>query len=137
MPSRDVEYWSGYEGKHTHVIKTEDAVRAILCRHKNDLDRIDRLEEENKKLKDEVWKDEELQDMKTRLDKMQADYNRGFPIDEYEWEAIKKWCKEHEEKVHNGRHMSYSYHFVPTPLGDSGIIKCAACNKEFEFKKIG
>ena len=146
MPSRDIEYYTCYEGKHTRVYKIEDAVRAILCRDRDNLNKIERLEEENKKLKDEVWKDEELQKMKTELEEMRADYNRGFPITESEQKKIDAWKEKHEEEVHGvrndmpsykrGRGGSYSYHFYPTSIGTSGVIKCS-CGAEFEFCEIG
>lgn len=142
------EYSTYYEGKYTHVYELDDCVRAILCRNKNNEDKIKRLEEENKKLKEEVWKDEELSNMKERLEKMRKDYYRGFPITESEEKAIKEWQKKHEEEVHGlttdkmklkaqgvcgGR---YSYHFVPTSIGTSGVIRCS-CGAEFEFQEIG
>lgn len=149
MPSRDIEYYTGYEGKHTRVYKTEDAVRAILCRDRDNLNKIELLEEENKKLKDEVWKDEELQKMKTELEELRADYHRGFPITEAEQEAIRAWCDKHDEEVHglNTDHKKlkaggsiggrYSYHFVPTSIGTSGVVRCGKCGAEFEFCELG
>ena len=149
MPSRDSRYSAYYEGIWTDVIKTEDAVRAILCIHKNDLDRIEYLEKENKELKAEAWKDEELQKMKTELAQMRADYHRGFPITEAEQKAIEAWCDKHDEEVHglNNDHKKlkaggaiggrYSYHFVPTSIGTSGVVRCGKCGAEFEFCELG
>lgn len=109
---------------------------------------ISYLEEENKKLKDEAYKDEELQSMKEQLEKMKKDYWRGFPISEEEDKSIKEWQKKHETEVHGlitemqkmksygvsgGR---YSYHFVPTALGTSGVVRCS-CGAEFKFQEIG
>lgn len=110
--------------------------------------RVKSLEEENMVLKEEHYKDEELRKMKERLEKMQQDYFRGFPISEKEQESIRMWCKEHEEKKHGlktsrqrmkaagvsgGR---YTYEFIPTSLGVSGSIKCD-CGESFEFQEIG
>ena len=140
------EYSTYYDGKYTHVYPLEECVRAILCRNKLDEDRIKYLEAENKKLKDEVWKDEELHKMKTELERMRKDYYRGFAITEYEENKIKEWKKKHEEEVHGVRYDvpsykmrsggSYSYHFVPTSIGCSGVIRCS-CGAEFEFCEIG
>lgn len=109
---------------------------------------IRRLREENKKLKDETYKDTELQEMKKTFDKLFADYSRSFPISEEEWESIGAWMRSHEEEVHNiktdeqrmraqgcsgGR---YSYIFTPTGLGISGVVRCS-CGAEFEFQEIG
>lgn len=106
------------------------------------------LRKENEKLKEENYKDEELQSMNNQLEIMKKDYWRGFPISEGEDKAIKEWQKKHEEEVHGlvtdkmrlkaqgvsgGR---YSYHFVPTAIGTSGVVRCT-CGAEFEFQEIG
>ena len=142
------EYWTGYNGEYTHVYKLDDCIRAILCRNKDNEDRIKQLEEEIKKLKEENWKDEELQAMKEEMKLMKAEYYRGFPISESEEKAINEWQRKHEEEVHGlktnkdrlraggcigGR---YSYHFYPTSIGTSGVVKCS-CGAEFEFRELG
>ena len=144
----EYEYSTHYNGKFTTVYTTEDAIRAILCRNEHNLNRIERLEAENKKLKDEAWKDEKLQEMKKQLKRMQEDYYRGFPISEQDMASIKKWKRKHDAEAHGlttdilrlkaggvsgGR---YSYHFIPTSLGTSGVIRCG-CGAEFEFQEIG
>lgn len=53
--------------------------------------RIKYLGEENKKLKDEHYKDSEMQRMKTELEKAKDDLHRGFPISKEEEEKIKEW----------------------------------------------
>lgn len=139
-------YSTYYNGVYTDVLPVEDCVRAILCRNEDNENIIKRLEEENKKLKDDVWKDEELQKMKIELERMRSDYHRGFPITEDEQERINAWKKKHEEEVHGVRNDvpsykrgtggSYSYHFYPTSIGTSGVIRCS-CGAEFEFQEIG
>ena len=71
-----------------------------------------------------------------------------FPISKDEENAIEEWKKKHDEDVHglttNNLRMKaegvsggrYSYHFVPTALGTSGVIKCS-CGAKFEFQEIG
>lgn len=110
--------------------------------------RIKFLERENKRLKDEAYKDSELQSMKMQFERMQAEYYRGFPISESEDTAIKEWMEMHDRKAHgltNGTLMMkaggciggrYSYHFTPTSIGTSGVIRCS-CGAEFEFQEIG
>ena len=53
--------------------------------------RIEYLEEENKKLKDEHYKDSEMQRMATELKEAKEDLYRGFPISEKEQEKIREW----------------------------------------------
>lgn len=142
------EYGTYFNGEYTHVYELEDCIRAIRCRNEDNEKRIKHLEEENRKLKAENHKDEEIQKMQSELDKMQKDYYRGFPISEKEAEAIESWKKKHEKEDHgltndNMRLKAqgvsggcYSYHFVPTALGTSGVVRCH-CGAEFEFQEIG
>ena len=142
---KDTTYYTHYKGEYMQVRPVEDCIKSILCRIESYEDTIERLKEENQKLKDEVWKDEELQDMKEQLDKMKSDYHRGFNITEEEDTAIKEWKKKHEEKVHGLTTPTvhgavgggYSYIFYPTAIGCSGVIRCDACGEEFEFCEIG
>ena len=146
---KDTAYYTHYKGEYIKVPPVEECVKSILCRIEAYEDTIEKLKEENRKLKDEVWKDEELQNMKEQLDKMKSDYNRGFNITEKEDAAIEEWKKKHEEEVHGlttpmariqaqgvsgGR---YSYIFYPTAIGCAGVVKCNACGEEFEFCEIG
>lgn len=146
---KDTTYYTHYKGEYIKVPPVEECVKSILSRVESYEDTIERLKEENKKLKDEVWKDEELQDMKEQLDKMKSDYHRGFNITEKEDAAIEEWKKRHEEEVHGlttpiarmkaqgasgGR---YVYHFYPTAIGCAGVVKCNACGEEFVFSHLG
>ena len=81
---KDTTYYTHYKGEFIEVLPIEKCVKSILSRVDSYEDTIERLKEENRKLKDEVWKDEELQNMKEQLDKMKSDYNRGFNITEKE-----------------------------------------------------
>lgn len=142
-------YYTHYKGEFIEVPPIEKCVNSILSRIESYEDTIKRLKEENRKLKDEVWKDEELQNMKEQLDKMKSDYNRGFNITEEEDTAIKEWKKKHEEEVHGltapttrmNAHGAvgggYSYIFYPTAIGCAGVVKCNACGEEFVFSHLG
>lgn len=146
---KDTTYYTHYKGEYIQVRPVEECVKSILSRIESYEDTIERLKEENRKLKDEVWKDEELQNMKEQLDKMKAKYYRGFPISKQEEIAIKEWKENHEEEVHglktslqrmNAQGASggrYSYIFYPTAIGCSGVVKCNSCGEEFEFCEIG
>lgn len=138
------EYSRYYDGKWTQVYDLDKCIRAIQCRNADNEKRIKYLEEENRKLKEEYNRDEEVQKMQERLDKMQKDCWRGFSITEAEEKAIEEWKKKHDEEVHGcttdrmrmkaedccgGR---YTYCFVPTALGTSGVIRCH-CGAEFKF----
>lgn len=125
----------------------DECLNSIKEMHHSSEIQIEALRNENRKLKDEHYKDTKMSDMKERLEKMQKEYYRGFPISEEEQEAIEDWKKKHDEEDHGytpemrmkaegccgGR---YKYVFVPTSLGVSGKIVCH-CGAEFEFQEIG
>ena len=142
---KDTAYYTHYKGEYIEVLPVEKCVKSILSRIESYEDTIERLKEENRKLKDEVWRDEELQNMKEQLDKMKSNYHRGFNITEEEDATIKEWKKKHEEEVHGlttpmahgAVGGGYSYIFYPTAIGCSGVIRCDACGEEFEFCEIG
>lgn len=99
---------------------------------------ISSLQEENKKLREEHYKNEELQQMKERVEKAEKDLYRGFPITEEEDKRLKEWINNHE-KEHSGGHGccggKYTYIFLPTSIGTIGTVKCS-CGKSFDFQEI-
>ena len=82
------------------VIREKDVNNAIKIIN-DEIDRnkriISNLREENAILKSEAYKNEELQKMKSELDEMRNNYNRGFPISEEEHAQIKSWMTEHNK----------------------------------------
>ena len=129
------------------VYELDKALEAIKVRNMNDQDRIRYLEEENKKLKDNFYKDEELSSMKNELNKMKSDYYRGFPISEDEENRINEWIENHEREVHGIKTYAdklashgccggtYKYEFIPTSIGTIGTLKCN-CGAEFTFQNM-
>lgn len=127
--------------------------------------------QENEQLKDLHWENELLKEMKADRDLMEANYHRGFPITEHQEKAIQEWEENHWTTQHNAPDNktrlakmgaiggSFYYNFVPTSIGTSGTICCAACmekarrnsgdnrdrmnelikeyDAEFEFQEIG
>jgi hypothetical protein len=146
MDSGKYMAYSDELGKMITVSGIDESLAAIKKRVKDYEKRIEYLEGENEKLKLDNYKDTELSEMQARLDKMKADYFRGFPITEEESNKIKNWISFHEREKHGfsedhpmkisisgGR---YSYHFLPTSLGVSGKIRCS-CGAELVFQDIG
>ena len=124
-------------GEHTEVYDLEKCLKAIRVRNEDNENYIKRLEEENKKLKEETWKDEELSEMKAQLEKMRADCYRGFSITESEHKKIQNWKMKHEKEKHNLTTIggNYTYYFTPTSIGIIGTIKCT-CGEKFTFCEI-
>ena len=97
-----MRYWTHNmkTGKMIHVYPIEECIEAIEQRYEDMKDSIERLQKENKKLKDEQYKDEELQKMKAKVESMQKSLNRGFSISEKEQEQINQWKEQHERDAH-------------------------------------
>ena len=110
--------------------------------------RIEYLEKQNQKLRDEKYKDNELLRMEAELKAMKEDYYRGFPISEEEQKSIREWMDKHDEEVHHARTLGdklklggccggrYTYKFTPTSIGTIGTVKCS-CGAEFIFREMG
>lgn len=95
-------------------------------------DTLYRLREENKRLKDDHYKDEELQLMKNKLEEFQEDLARGFPIWECDQIKIDKWVEEHKKKC---PYCYFQYIFTPTEIVDFGEIKCCRCGDIYTFQE--
>ena len=109
--------------------------------------RIKYLEEENKKLKDEAFKDEELKRMQEKLKRTSDALMNSFQISKKEWDKIHEWKKQHEADVH-GLHTlkerisahgaaggGYSYEFYPTGIVTFGSVVCDRCGAKFQFQE--
>ena len=102
--------------------------------------RIEHLEKENKKLKSDAYKDEELAKMKSEYDRMKEDYFLGFPISKEQREKIKEWQGKIIDKYPTGKTAiggRFKYIFYPTSIGTSGEIKDNISGEVFEFQKLG
>lgn len=109
--------------------------------------RIQYLEKENKKLKDEHYKNSEMQRMKAELKEAKEDLYRGFPISEKEDKRIKEWQDKHDAEVHGLKTLKervhaggccggrYTYQFVPTSIGTIGEVICS-CGEKFTFQVL-
>ena len=97
---------------------------------------ITRLREENKRLRDEAYKDSELQMMKRKMQAMQEELNRGFPITEDENTKIREWIEKHLTKRHklivNGR---FKYEFQDFAEVSVGSVVCTECGESFTFRQ--
>lgn len=122
-----------------------DTIRT--ANEKKDAD-LERLREENRKLRKEYSKDAEIQKLKEEIDTLKKDMRRGFPITEEQMKKVKEWMTKHEES-HGWKTLEdrlaakgacgglYEYRFLGTSLGVSGVVRCTCCGAEFEFQEIG
>lgn len=141
----DIKYIKkGDNGKLMEIYPIKDICKMLENKFSDLSKRVDYYQEEYQKLKDEKWKDSELQKMKEELIKVKQDAARGFLISEDESEAINDWIKDHEKKKHprpkdafpRGGAIGgcYTYEFVPTSVGIFGSIKCT-CGDSFTFQE--
>lgn len=147
-------YWKMVNGTLRQVHDFDDALESIRIVYQSKVDAVSRLSEENKRLRDEAYKDNELSamekellDTKKRFQEQMEDYNRGFPISAEENEKIEVWKKQHLAEAHGVKTSeerlafggaiggTFKYKFVPTSLGVIGSVKCS-CGAEFTFQEI-
>lgn len=119
----------------------------ILDNYESNEETIKYLREENKRIKDEKYKDSELTFMKRELEGVKGDLYRGFPISIKEKKAIEEWRLKHEAEAHGRKTLeqrlsahgaiggSYTYIFTPTSIGVVGEFKCS-CGESFTFQDI-
>ena len=136
--------WVKGEGNFIEV-KNIDEVCTKFCENikvlfKHAKEMAESAQEETNALREEKWKDEELQKMKEERDKAIADMRRGFDITEEESKAIHEWKTNHNEYFHNGRMRggaiggNYTYHFTPTSIGVIGSICCTSCKNMAHYE---
>ena len=128
-----MEYTKWEDGKVKHVLDFDKCIESLKERNADQNVRIKILEADNKHLKSEHYKDDELRNLQHKYDELKKDAHRGFPITEKEEKRINEWKYKHEMQEHPT--ASYSYIFTPTALGLVGVIKCS-CGAEFDFRKF-
>ena len=95
---------------------------------------VESLKKENAELKSEHYKDEQLSNMKDKLNKMEKDYYRGFPISEEEEEQINKFQDKYR-KYYGAIGGAFTYKFTPTSIGVIGEV-IAPNNESLVFKDL-
>ena len=123
-----------------HLVNKENQTPYIIKNVEDGLkkrdEEITRLREENKRLRDEAYKDSELQMMKRKMQAMQEELNRGFPITEDENTKIREWIEKHLTKRHklivNGR---FKYEFQDFAEVSVGSVVCTECGESFTFRQ--
>lgn len=117
--------------------KFDEAIDVVQMLFETANEEIDNLRSELAALKEEKWRDEELQKMQSELKDARSDMSRGFPITKDELEQINKWKKLHDTAIHNnpdGYHGTfgggYTYEFYPTGIGTFGSCYCNTCRNQ-------
>lgn len=95
---------------------------------------VESLKKENAELKSEHYKDEQLSNMKDKLNRMKKDYYRGFPISEEEEAQINKFQDKYR-KYYGAIGGAFTYKFTPTSIGVIGEV-IAPNSESFVFKDL-
>ena len=102
---------------------------------------IESLKKENKFLREQYDKDEEISELKTEISSMKQQMNNAFVLNEKETKVIANWIENHNKEFHNSKlHYTgiggtFSYTFTPTSLGTIGEITCI-CGQTFCFRSL-
>lgn len=146
MDLDDIKYGTTVDGEYMEVESVDTCMKMLRCRFGDQKKTIKSLKNQVRELTDSQYKDKEFQKIKTELEEMQREYNRGFPITDKEWEAIEAWKEKHDREVHGliecneriggaigGR---YTFEFIPCTIGTIGTIKCGDCGEKFIFREL-
>jgi len=154
-PRSDTMSWfyTSVDGEFTKLADMDTACEEFIKNVKYHYEKCkatnDRLKKENVELRDEHYKDKELQKWRDAAHQAQDDLHRGFPISEKEWEAVKTWMEQHDREAHSldsdddstfvkrGGAIggNYKYEFIPTSIGVIGTVYCS-CGASFQFQEI-
>ena len=136
------KYSSYLNGKYHDFQGLYNSLEEIKKLVEETLEYAESVEEKNKELLDEHWKDKQLAEMKEKYSQMEKSFYRGFPISEDQQKAINNWEDQHWTNRHGApdnrsRLMksgaiggSFEYRFTPTSIGTVGSVCCQSCKQK-------
>lgn len=105
-------------------------LQAVIGRLREKDKQIEQLQKENNRLRDEHYKDEELKKLQEKIDHLEGDCVRGFPITEKEQEKIDKIRVEHKKTCPL---CKFDFVFECCGIVNFGSLKCRICGEEIKF----
>lgn len=130
------------DGKLMEVPSIDEICDAIKIRVRQAEEREESAVKAMEELREEKWKDNQLQQMKNELEMLRKDYYRGFPISEQGQNNINNWQDNHWITQHNAPNLetrlnlmgaiggSFKYEFIPTSIGIIGRCICSSCKNK-------
>lgn len=118
------------------------AIDYKLRESKNRHEIIASLEKQIKEMRDELYKDKELRDLRNENNGLKKELKNSFPITDEEQKKIDEWMDEwFKTKREGNRYMGaigggFTYSFMPTGIGILGKV-IAPDGKELVFREIG
>lgn len=100
-----------------------------------------RLRAENEQLKNEHYKDAEIQRLVAENEAMKKRVSGCFELSDSERKEIYAWQSRHISQRHHGRKNAgaiggrFKYIFTPTSIGEIGEIECS-CGDSFCFREL-
>lgn len=90
---------------------------------------------ELERVRDEKWRDKELQKLACENDNLRNKLTHSFSISEQDNQLIQNWIMNHNTHPLKGGVSggTFSYIFTPTSIGTFGTIRCNLCGKEYTF----
>ena len=126
-----------YNGVKVVPVYSSEEIIDIISSKLNDMQlRIDRLTEENKKLKEDIWEKEEVAKLKAENERLRKESYNGFPISDDELKLINDFIKKHNNPPMKINSCSYTYKFTPTSLGTIGTISYMNGLDELTFREL-
>lgn len=144
LSETELRYSLYQDGQLIEVFPLKECFQSIEQHIKRVEDRNLTLAAMNESLKNEHYKDAEIQRLQNVIKVQKEEMDRGFPISEEDFSKIQEWIQKHDEEVHGAnyaehkyRHAgaiggSYTYEFTPTSIGTFGRVKCT-CGEHFDF----
>lgn len=113
----------------------ENILQALREKFSRQEKEIEQLRQVNTKLKNGIWKEEEVARLKHEYDRMKEEYYQGFPISKEEKAMIDEFMNQHKG-CYGAIGGGFTYQFLPTSIGVSGTI-IASNGDKLEFRELG
>lgn len=109
----------------------EKGIETIRNEYERQAAENNRLREELETLRDEKWRDEELERLTAERDALRSNCRDGFSLSRGEREKVSAWQEEHLNKYHPDRYFgaiggNFTYEFIPTSIGTIGTCICSS-----------